>query len=102
MPEQLIPGHEAIGTVVEMGKDVKGFDMGDRCVADVGETVSLFLHTLRSVQSSDIMIGSARTASTAAVARNSCARTSPHEVSPLTVASPSTSSSAYTPSAHGL
>ena len=50
MPEQLIPGHEAIGTVVEMGKDVKGFDMGDRCVADVGETVSSFLQTLRSIQ----------------------------------------------------
>jgi len=32
----LIPGHETIGTVVEMGKNVKGFEMGDRCVADVG------------------------------------------------------------------
>lgn len=36
---QLIPGHEAIGTVVEMGSNVKGFDKGDRCVADVGITV---------------------------------------------------------------
>ncbi|KAJ3799766.1 chaperonin 10-like protein [Lentinula aff. detonsa] len=34
----LIPGHEAIGTVVEMGKNVKGFAKGDRCVADVGIT----------------------------------------------------------------
>jgi D-arabinitol dehydrogenase (NADP+) len=34
----LIPGHEAIGTIVEMGKNVKGFEMGDRCVADVGIT----------------------------------------------------------------
>ncbi|KAF8970231.1 chaperonin 10-like protein [Flammula alnicola] len=34
----LIPGHESIGTIVEMGKDVKGFSMGDRCVADVGIT----------------------------------------------------------------
>ncbi|KAF8157023.1 chaperonin 10-like protein [Crassisporium funariophilum] len=33
---ELIPGHEAIGTVVKMGKNVKGFEMGDRCVADVG------------------------------------------------------------------
>jgi D-arabinitol dehydrogenase (NADP+) len=32
----LIPGHEAIGTVIEMGKNVTGFNMGDRCVADVG------------------------------------------------------------------
>lgn len=37
---QLIPGHEAIGTIVEMGKNVKGFSVGDRCVADVGITVS--------------------------------------------------------------
>ncbi|PPQ87695.1 hypothetical protein CVT25_011462 [Psilocybe cyanescens] len=36
--DQLIPGHEAIGTIVEMGKNVKGFSMGDRCVADVGIT----------------------------------------------------------------
>lgn len=35
----LIPGHEAIGSIVEMGKNVKGFDKGDRCVADVGVTV---------------------------------------------------------------
>jgi len=34
----LIPGHEAIGAVVEMGKNVKGFSIGDRCVADVGIT----------------------------------------------------------------
>ncbi|KAH7882423.1 chaperonin 10-like protein [Phlebopus sp. FC_14] len=34
----LIPGHEAIGKVVEMGKNVKGFEVGDRCVADVGIT----------------------------------------------------------------
>jgi len=34
----LIPGHEAIGKVVEMGKNVKGFALGDRCVADVGIT----------------------------------------------------------------
>jgi len=35
----LIPGHEAIGTIVEMGKNVKGFEIGDRCVADVGISV---------------------------------------------------------------
>ncbi|KAF4563841.1 N-terminal acetyltransferase A complex catalytic subunit ard1 [Pleurotus pulmonarius] len=35
---QLIPGHEAVGTVVELGKNVKGFEIGDRCVADVGIT----------------------------------------------------------------
>ncbi|KAH9941175.1 chaperonin 10-like protein [Epithele typhae] len=32
----LIPGHEAIGTIVEMGKNVKDFAIGDRIVADVG------------------------------------------------------------------
>lgn len=34
----LIPGHEAVGTIVELGKNVKGFEIGDRCVADVGIT----------------------------------------------------------------
>jgi D-arabinitol dehydrogenase (NADP+) len=34
----LIPGHEAIGVIVEMGKNVTGFSHGDRCVADVGIT----------------------------------------------------------------
>jgi len=34
----LIPGHEAVGVAVEIGKDVKGFAKGDRCVADVGIT----------------------------------------------------------------
>ncbi|KNZ82272.1 L-threonine 3-dehydrogenase [Termitomyces sp. J132] len=34
----LIPGHEAIGSVVKIGKNVKGFELGDRCVADVGIT----------------------------------------------------------------
>jgi D-arabinitol dehydrogenase (NADP+) len=34
----LIPGHEAVGKVVKMGKNVKGFEMGDRCVADVSIT----------------------------------------------------------------
>ena len=37
---QLIPGHEAIGKVVEMGRNVKGFEIGDRVVADVGISVS--------------------------------------------------------------
>ena len=37
---QLIPGHEAIGSVVEFGENVKGFEKGDRCAADVGITVS--------------------------------------------------------------
>lgn len=36
----LIPGHEAVGTVVEFGKNVKGFELGDRCAADVGLAVS--------------------------------------------------------------
>ena len=31
---QLIPGHEVVGEVVDIGKNVTGFDKGDRCVAD--------------------------------------------------------------------
>jgi len=34
----LIPGHEAIGCVVKVGKNVKEFAIGDRVVADVGVT----------------------------------------------------------------
>ncbi|KDQ08768.1 hypothetical protein BOTBODRAFT_59130 [Botryobasidium botryosum FD-172 SS1] len=34
----LIPGHEVVGVVVDVGKDVEGFELGDRCVADVGIT----------------------------------------------------------------
>ena len=33
---QLIPGHEAIGKVVDMGEKVTGFAKGDRVVGDVG------------------------------------------------------------------
>lgn len=33
---QLIPGHEAIGQVVQIGRNVKDFEIGDRVVADVG------------------------------------------------------------------
>ena len=33
---QLIPGHEAVGHIVDMGKNVTGFELGDRIVADVG------------------------------------------------------------------
>lgn len=47
MPRQLIPGHEAIGKVVEKGKNVKDFDLGDRIVADVGISVRSQLHALR-------------------------------------------------------
>lgn len=36
----LIPGHEAVGTVVDMGSKVTGFAKGDRVAADVSETCS--------------------------------------------------------------
>jgi len=34
----LIPGHEVVGTIAAVGKKVKGFVEGDRCVADPGVT----------------------------------------------------------------
>ncbi|KIP09748.1 hypothetical protein PHLGIDRAFT_28850 [Phlebiopsis gigantea 11061_1 CR5-6] len=34
----LIPGHEVVGVIEEVGKDVTGFVKGDRCVADPGIT----------------------------------------------------------------
>jgi NADPH:quinone reductase-like Zn-dependent oxidoreductase len=39
----LIPGHEAVGTIVAMGDKVKGFDKGDRIAADVGGEWRRFL-----------------------------------------------------------
>lgn len=33
----LIPGHETVGVIAAMGKDVKGFKMGERVVADNSE-----------------------------------------------------------------
>ncbi|WWD16500.1 chlorophyll synthesis pathway protein BchC [Kwoniella shandongensis] len=36
----LIPGHEAVGKIVELGDKVSGFEIGDRVAADVGETCS--------------------------------------------------------------
>jgi hypothetical protein len=71
---QLIPGHEAIGSIVEMGKNVKGFSIGDRCVADVGITV----RRVRTHASASILtlIFSAMTASTAAAVNHSFAKTS--------------------------
>ncbi|OAX36839.1 GroES-like protein [Rhizopogon vinicolor AM-OR11-026] len=34
----LIPGHEVIGTIAKVGRNVTGFAEGDRCVADPGVT----------------------------------------------------------------
>jgi D-arabinitol dehydrogenase (NADP+) len=34
----LIPGHEVVGEIIEIGKDIKEFAIGDRCVVDVGIT----------------------------------------------------------------
>ncbi|KAK1927543.1 chaperonin 10-like protein [Papiliotrema laurentii] len=45
----LIPGHEAVGTVVEMGSKVTGFEKGNRVAADVGETCS-YCHYCRRGQ----------------------------------------------------
>jgi len=39
---QLIPGHEPVGIITQLGKSVKGFAIGDRCVADCSVVVSLF------------------------------------------------------------
>ncbi|KZT70454.1 GroES-like protein [Daedalea quercina L-15889] len=34
----LIPGHEVVGVITEVGQSVTGFSKGDRCVADPGVT----------------------------------------------------------------
>ena len=90
---QLIPGHEAIGTVVQMGKNVKDFAKGDRVVADVGITVSSFFCFWLVHQPTCSCVPSARTVSTAVVARVSSVRTSTLAALLWTVALPNTSSS---------
>ena len=61
-----------MGVAVEVGKDVQGFQKGDRCVADVGITVSvLSFHIL--IRSN--LTFSATTVSTAVAARPCSART---------------------------
>ncbi|KZP25760.1 GroES-like protein [Athelia psychrophila] len=37
----LVPGHEVVGVIEKLGKDVKGFAIGDRCVADPGVTCGI-------------------------------------------------------------
>ena len=71
--QQLIPGHEAVGSIVELGKDVKNFAIGDRCVADVGITVSVRLENYGSMIS--LMTVSVTTAFTVAGVNHSCVRT---------------------------
>ena len=87
---QLIPGHEAIGKVIEKGKNVKDFDIGDRIVADVGISVRSFVRVL-SRHAPTLIGGSATTVSTAGAATPSCARTSMLAVLPSMVVSQNTS-----------
>lgn len=67
-----------------MGKDVVGFSEGDRVVADVGITVSPSIFLVQPRSNTDV-ICSVETASIAAAARPSCARTSTLVVSRWTV-----------------
>ena len=39
---QLIPGHEIVGVISQLGRAVVGFSIGDRCVADNTILVSRF------------------------------------------------------------
>lgn len=36
---KLIPGHEIVGVIFALGKNVQGFHKGDRCVADNSASV---------------------------------------------------------------
>ncbi|KAK7020650.1 hypothetical protein VNI00_017688 [Paramarasmius palmivorus] len=43
----LIPGHELVGSIAQVGKNVQGFKEGDRCVADPGITCDLCFYCRR-------------------------------------------------------
>jgi hypothetical protein len=74
-----------------MGKNVKGFELGDRCVADVGLTVSLLQKEIQPEYSTSLQNDSATTVSIVDVAILSCVRISMLGVSLSMVDSPSTS-----------
>jgi len=87
-----------------MGKNVKGFEIGDRCVADVGITVSIARHDVES-ELSDTPNHSAKTASIVDVGNRCCVKTSMLAVSRRMEASPNTSPSKwsrYPLKIHGL
>lgn len=71
----LIPGHEAIGKVIEIGKNVKDFALGDRVVADVGISVR-FRVAPRAYTLISMAAHSAITASTVGADKPCFARTS--------------------------
>ncbi|KAK1226853.1 hypothetical protein PQX77_010157 [Marasmius sp. AFHP31] len=41
----LIPGHELVGSIAKVGKNVQGFDIGDRVVADPGITEEYLVYS---------------------------------------------------------
>jgi len=43
----LIPGHEVVGPIAKIGKNVTGLKVGDRVVADVGETCGKCFYCVR-------------------------------------------------------
>ena len=45
---QLVPGHEVVGEIVDIGDKVVEFTKGDRCVADNCSTVSIYLYCFKS------------------------------------------------------
>ena len=94
---QLIPGHEAIGHIVKMGKNVQGFELGDRCVADVGITVSspLFRGTFVDSFILELLVRSVKNVFIVAEANPSFVRTSSLVASPVMAALPNTSFSTH-------
>ena len=76
---QLIPGHEVIGVIVQVGTRVKHLVEGDRCVADPIVAVGILL---RLPWRPHKTVNSARTASSAEEDRHIYARTGELAVSP--------------------
>ncbi|KAI0073645.1 GroES-like protein [Panus rudis PR-1116 ss-1] len=46
----LIPGHEIVGVITEVGRNVQGFEKGDRCVVDPGMTCGKCFYCRRGKQ----------------------------------------------------
>jgi hypothetical protein len=85
-----------VGVAVEVGKDVEGFAKGDRCVADVGITVSVPTVAKQYILTTPRLL-SATGASTAVVASRCFAKTSGQGESAPLAALPSTLPSEFIP-----
>lgn len=84
MNSKLVPGHEIVGVIFALGKNVQGFQEGDRCVADNSASVRS-LQNSHAMPVAEVLFSiSVKTAFTAEGEGTCYARTLPVKVSQCT------------------